>query len=269
MKLMKFFIMLAIFVLNMSWASVKSFDVIFDLDGTLFHHVYSKQSEYTIRASDNKLYEPIKWGREGIENLLAQGYRIHFYSGGLHHRNLSLLKQTYLDNGKSLFDIASSIHSKNDMEVISTQGRYADRFKKNLIKRGFDLNKSIIIDDIERFVPVNQIDNMLWTGQTYYHFNSFEIAEKHRNDLRYKPEYIPETELKWKISINKMKFIMELLLDAKENASSNEEILNYIRKYKTKYIPYNEELSSFQKILLTKNKVPSICFRKFQNFINP
>jgi hypothetical protein len=116
---------------------------------------------------------------------------------------------------------------------------------------------------------VDQIDNMLWTGQTYYHFNSFEIADKHRNDLRYKPEYIPETELKWKISINKMKFIMELLLDAKDKASSNDKIMSYIRMHKAKYIPYNEELTPFQKGLLSKIKNPSVCFRKFKYFTRP
>jgi hypothetical protein len=265
-KTLQLSIFIFIISLSTSWATDKAFHLVFDIDYTLFHVVDKIVSKRTVRASDKLLYEPIAWGVEGIENSLARGYRISFYSGGEESRNLSLLKKIKLSDGRSLLEIAEGVYSKKDLEVVAEKGRFSERYKKNLKKLGFDLKRTLLIDDLENFIPSTQKNNVLWVGKTYHHFNSFDLAKKSILEAKKDLKYIPTTNDQWFISKNKMKYVFDLILDAKEKSRNSYEILSYIQKNKNKYIPYDEIITPNHATRLGPLDKPSLCFRNFRFF---
>jgi hypothetical protein len=252
--------------LNSAQAVERAFHLILDIDYTLFHVVDERVSKRTIMGSDKLLYEPIAWGVEGIENALARGVKISFFSGGEEDRNISLLKQVKLSDGRSLFEVADGVYSRKHLEVVSDKGTFSERYKKNLEILGFDMKRSLLLDDLKDFVPNKHIRNILWIGKTYHHFNSYSLAQKATLEAKRELKYIPVTEEQWFISKNKMKYVFELILDANEKSKKTSDILSYINKYQREYIPYKEILTSKYLRLLRVNEKPSVCFRNYRFF---
>lgn len=248
-------------------AAESTFHLVLDIDYTFFHLVDQRVSERTIMASDKRFYEPIAWGIEGIENVLARGMKISFFSGGEEARNISLLKQVKLSDGRSLYEVSQAVYSKKHLKKVASKGRFSERYKKDLLALGFNMDKTLLIDDLANFAPENQKSNLLWIGRTYYHFNDFLEAQKALSIRKKELKFIPKSHDEWFIAKNKMKYVFELILDAKENSKNSKDILKFIQKNKNNYIPYNEALTPEFYNILNQFEAPSVCFRSYKIFL--
>lgn len=252
------------FLYNLKALAGEKLHIVFDLDFTIISKVYEKQNHNTFLASDKNYYNPNKWALEGIEIAYNEGHKISFFSGGDKKRNESVLKKLRLTDGRTLYEIATNIHSKSDLVVKSKMGKFSERYKKDLGRLGYDLKNTILIDDILNFVPVSQKDNILWLGRSYEYFNDYNAVLNKGSSSVYQLKYVPQSYEKWFISHNKLRYIFELLLDSSNSADP----LSYIARNRQKYIPDDSHgLSTFQQSLLKTDVGAHLCFRKYRLFL--
>lgn len=198
-------------------ASVK--DVVFDVDWTLASEVEPLHSDpaHTI-VVEGKSFRIADGAEEIMTRLAHDGrVRISFFSGGDANRNLTLLKEIRLTDGsgRSFYDIAYKVLSKDDMTVVSADPalKFTDRFKKDLQKISPDLNDIVLVDDVRHFTAPGQEKNVLWLKKTYSHFETYEdavSARKRGQDL----QYIPKTRERWFYERKKLYGVFEIILGA-------------------------------------------------------
>lgn len=251
------------------------FDLVYDIDYTLTHEV-PEGTPGAIKLKYDKLsYRVNDWVLEGIENIIDRdGVSINFFSGGPESRNIELLKKIKLSDGRFLHDIAKKIFSRRHLEPTGkTEGKFGQRFKKNLRRLGFNLKRTLMIDDYERFLPRKQQNNMLWIGKTYHYYHTYPEAQLAISKLTDSPQFVPAHPDSWFIAKNKFKFINELLLDAFDTYDPKlygPEALKFIQANKHQYIPYDEVFDPhFKELYGPLNQTPSLCFRVYSIFRYP
>jgi hypothetical protein len=191
--------------------------IIFDLDWTLIAEVPDRSqhpaSELVHHAGLS--YRITPHTREVIESLMSYpSVKVYAFSGGDRERNEAVLKQIKLSNGKSLYEEFAYIFSKEDLldltDQVGTEARFADRYKKDLLKLGFNLDHTILIDDNYMFAKDEvQRNNILWLGDTY------KIIEDYGRVLNGEFEgekYIPQNFTQWKSAKDKLlavSFVLE------------------------------------------------------------
>lgn len=168
-----FYILSFILTLNL-YAQV---DIVFDIDWTLVSQVdglgYTNSRIY---KSLGDYYRLTDGAQEIIEDLLEdKRVRISFYSGGSEARNLDLLSKIKLSNGESLLDVSYKVLSRKHLVEVSTDTnlRFSEQLKKDLTLINKDLSNIVLIDDIKEFTPLNQRQNVIWTGKTYAYQEAF------------------------------------------------------------------------------------------------
>ena len=217
---MKYIILLIISVHTMAQV-----DIVFDIDWTLVSQVdsYDASGSRVYKSLDD-YYRLTDGAQEIIQDLLEdKNVRISFYSGGSEARNLDLLGQIKLSNGKSLLDISHKVLSKKHLLEVSTDEglRFSERLKKDLTLINKDLNSIVLIDDIEHFTPPNQKRNVIWTGKTF----SFQDAF-----INMDGDHQAKTELAW-------------LRDRYKLYSSHSKIKNALEAIKTRDISFVEAVN--------------------------
>lgn len=143
-------------------------DVILDIDWTAFYTVDSDQRDKKTIAVEGKLYRPTDLLVEVLEALIKTHpeVRISFFSGGERPRNEALLKSHFLSDGRSLFDIAYKVFSKEHLHIASndSQLRFSARYKKVLddLWPEWNPDRTILIDDMVDFAkpPLKAVDSM-------------------------------------------------------------------------------------------------------------
>ncbi|OFZ00958.1 MAG: hypothetical protein A2Z97_04725 [Bdellovibrionales bacterium GWB1_52_6] len=183
-RLLGFFIFL-LASLNV-WADTPLYFV-FDIDDTLARWVRPAESSLgnvTSSINDHR-YRILDGAGEAIQALLtrAPNAKIVFYSGGPRDRNLELLSQLILPDGRRAIDIATKVLSRNDIvdEKSLPTGLAAwnelDRTppselhydlrrhgRKDLLKAAPDLQNIVMIEDRLGYAYPGQEKNLLWVG---------------------------------------------------------------------------------------------------------
>lgn len=122
--------------------------VVFDLDGTLVESIgHGVVGDVTLDSGE--AYHVLPHARELVERAWREGLQIHFFSGGPRERNLDLLNKLKLADGRSFDQIASSVHSFEDLTDLGEDvvgERFTDRYRKDLTKIG-KVDELIIFED--------------------------------------------------------------------------------------------------------------------------
>jgi hypothetical protein len=195
-----------------------SINVVFDLDWTLLN----KTTPAMVQADPTNTFEfNGEWYRiahlsvESIVALHKAGIQISIFSGGEMERNqfAAILLEEKIK--KHLGDQSFSFHkilNKNDLLVVNQdpQARFTDRYKKEL-SRFFNLENTLLVDDIAKFVVPGQEKNMAWLGPTY---NDRPRAElQHLEEIKDKAFTAPHI-LEWLRDRHKIQIVTQQILRA-------------------------------------------------------
>lgn len=154
----------------------EKFHLIFDIDWTLVVPLTEKQAK-VVENHPNliKVFNESYLLKEGAREVLDQAFSnknlaVSFFSGGRQKRNDELLKQIHFPDGKSAFDKAYKILSRDDLTVLSedTSLRFSQRYKKDIGKISPNIRRALLIEDIEHFALGAGENQTLWLGRTYF-----------------------------------------------------------------------------------------------------
>jgi hypothetical protein len=212
--------MLLLLIFLISFSALSQVDVVIDIDWTLVSQVDSYDSNNSrVYKSLGDYYRLTDGASEIIEDLIEnESVRISFYSGGSEARNLDLLDQIKLSNGKSLLESSYKVLSRKHLLEVSRGPdlKFAERYKKDLTLINNDLKSIILIDDIKNFTPPNQRKNVLWVGKTFVFQDTFSQVNA---------EHYAKTEIAW-------------LRDRYKLYSSHSKITNALEMMKIKDISF-------------------------------
>ncbi len=167
------------------------FHIVFDIDWTLVNPTNERMANADVTGIirvENGLY---RLSKSAIDVLITlhqiPDIKISFFSGGSAERNKQLLQQVYEILDKKVGHKAYrpyKILNINHMVKVSddTNLKFHLRYKKDLSVY-FDLNQTLLIDDVKDFTPKGQERNLLWTGKTYndrirYELGALEAASE-------------------------------------------------------------------------------------------
>jgi hypothetical protein len=218
---MKWIFLLTLFFLFISPGfSAEPIDIVFDIDWTI---VSTIDTAKPFQVVDDKcfevegvIYRKADYLEKMMEDLLnRKDVRISFYSGGERSRNLKLLEEIRLSDGRTLKEIAYKILSKEELvrQPFNSETKFWVRYKKDLTKINPVLSNVILIDDIKEFTPEIQHPNMLWIQNKEYHFESFEKAKE---ALQHFPDdqFIPKTKEQWFKNHYRLLWVRDVLLSS-------------------------------------------------------
>lgn len=198
-------------------------DIVIDLDWTLIYEITAVQyrsGDPDYFEFEGKYYRLSDGVREFITVLLRlPGVRISFFSGGPEARNDFILRNTFLFDGRSLREVAFralDLHDLIRMDEAPGDAKFSERFKKNLrlVAADLELDWSILIDDIEKFLVPGQEKNMLWLQRTLdYVEDRRTISRANRHD-----KYSPPDERTRILERNKLAWALGMILTAYEHS---------------------------------------------------
>lgn len=234
--------------------------VVLDIDWTISSEVDpSFVGKRTILVDEKKYF--IHDGlEEFIENLLSKNdIQISFFSGGSKKRNLALLSQIKISDGRTLADIAFKVLGKEDLSVVPDalpSDKFSLRFKKDLSKISSDFSNLVMIDDTQHFVLNSEQEELvLFTGKTFQHFENFSDAKMLSG------EYVPKTLEEWSFARKKL-FILN---GALEHAYQQSKVLGLSFREAVKLEESMLDLSSGQWNDYSNNLYQSALRFKIQN----
>lgn len=156
--------------------SSQAFHLVFDLDWTLVVPLTTEQSKL-LKDHPNllKVHDEYYLLKEGAREILNHSFKdpnilVSFFSGGTKKRNDELLKKIIFFDGKSAFEKAYKVLSKQDLTVVSKDPRlrFSERYKKDIGKIAPTLERSLLIEDIEQFALAPGDKQTLWLGRTFF-----------------------------------------------------------------------------------------------------
>ncbi|MBS1963751.1 MAG: hypothetical protein JST04_16190 [Bdellovibrionales bacterium] len=199
--------------------------LVFDLDWTLFS-IIPEGADLAAYAGDarfftveGKNYRLSNGVAEAINRLLdfnrRVGYeyvKISFFSGGTRSRNEALLKKIVFDpdTGRTAFDAAEKVLSFEDLKDLFpdlTADRhvsFTDRYRKNLVSYFKDLERTVAVDDVEKFFVGDQSKSLLWIGETYQDFPTFADAVVAKSLAPPGTKYLPPDFAAWAADQNRI-----------------------------------------------------------------
>ncbi len=175
--------------------------------------------------------------KEGARELLEMTFshpeiEVSFFSGGTKKRNLELLKEITLEDGKSALDKSYKVLSKEDLTVISKDEslRFSERFKKDISKVHPDLKKVLLVEDLAHFALGDGVNQTLWLGKTFYPplpYMSYQDSYQKWQDLGVDTRYLaPSKEADW--WARRKLFVLQALL---EESRDPQEILRQATQF--------------------------------------
>ncbi|UOF01270.1 hypothetical protein [Bdellovibrio reynosensis] len=134
-------------------------DIVFDIDWTTFYTAHPdkpNQGDDKVIIVEGKAYRPTDHLGEVLEKISSRpDVRISFFSGGERSRNETLLKAFKLPSGRSAYDIAYKVLSKENLTTVSEDASlgFSERYKKSMagILPGATAERTILVDDQVNF----------------------------------------------------------------------------------------------------------------------
>lgn len=159
------------------------FDIVFDIDWTLFYPVPNQMDDKTVSLPEGHF----RMADGVVDTLIAlhrQGHRISLFSGGTKPRNHALA--TYLSGqvavrGETSFQFYK-ILSFDDLTVrpgAKDDSRFTDKWMKDLRKINANLQYVVLVDDSSKFSVPGQERNLYWIEKTYNFEPSFGYLKEH------------------------------------------------------------------------------------------
>ncbi len=200
--------------------------IVLDIDWTLANPTTEKMAQADpsgIIRVDGEIY---RISESAIDVLIAlheiPGAKISFFSGGSTERNEFLIKKVYEMVDKVVGSSKYRPHlilSKDQMRQVSDDPtlKFHERYKKDLAPF-FDLNQTLLFDDVLGFTPKGQERNLIWTGKTY--------NDRIRFDLDYledptQKSYKAPNFTEWQRDRQKLIRFLGIVLEAQERAHVN------------------------------------------------
>lgn len=212
-------------------------NIVLDIDYTIVSPVEDLESSEVITLDSGEKFRVNNYVKEFME--VMNGYEnvnIYFFSGGKKERNLELLSKIKTHSGQSFLDLALDVYSFNDLSQVSESGKFAQKYKKDLKAIGLNLNNTILIDDVPIFSPESQKNNMLWTGEAYYHFEKYSDVISARNNPKFEKKYIPKSPNEWLRSKNIFQNITQLFKDHLNATNDDRNFLEAVQANKNLYL---------------------------------
>lgn len=171
------------------------FDLVFDLDWTLFYPTKNRIDTETISLSEDH-YRLADGVPEVLIHLHRQGHRISIFSGGIAGRNQALVDmilEKIRQKGISDFSFYKilSRHDLTPRPGVSPQAKFADKWIKDLRKVNPDLRRVVHIDDSSKFTLSGQERNLYLLEKTY-NFQSHFVLNPVPD------EFDPPTQDEWR-----------------------------------------------------------------------
>lgn len=192
--------------------------MVFDLDWTL---LYPLDENTVANPLKTVLFQGERYRvSDHTSEVLAQLFRkkdirVSFYSGGSADRNAAVLKQIFISENMTAYDLAYKVLNKEDLIKVSDDPSlsFTQRLKKDLTKIQPDLNRVVLFDDSANYTLEEQKKNQLWLGKTYTFY-------EHKSDIPiHRTEYDPPTISEWRRERNKVLSIYEAIEQVYENRS--------------------------------------------------
>jgi hypothetical protein len=135
-------------------------NLVFDSKGMAV--IAKNHEQYRIFDGLVALMEKLK-----VEHALGH-VRVSFFSGGSVVRNKAILSAIKLGDGSSLSDLAGPrILGRPSLVATGGEGRFSERYKKDLSVINSNLDDVVLIDDVKGFATESQVGNILWTDDRF------------------------------------------------------------------------------------------------------
>jgi hypothetical protein len=204
-----FYLLLALISFSAEGADFipKEINIVFDLDWTLIYATRENSENVAdVVLSSIESYKLADGAAEIIDYLSnIPGVKISFFSGGPADRNKKILQGLMLPSGKSAFDVAYKILSKEELESrpnVSESSHFSLRFRKNLEKISKQTSNLLMLEDSPQFIDLSQLDSVIWIGNPYEYVDRPELV----SDLNFRANlhYLPNNLLEWQLERTKL-----------------------------------------------------------------
>lgn len=175
-------LILSFFMASAAVAAGPVYDVVFDLDWTLFYPVKKLETAETVQVGE-EFYQPAEKAVEVLIKLHQDGHRVSLFSGGKAPRNQALANYLLTEiqaRGVREFSFYKVLNFEDlsRREGASDSDKFAVRYAKDLTKINPDLSRVVLVDDLPEFAVSGQEKNMFGLGRTYV-FHKTYAAEAH------------------------------------------------------------------------------------------
>jgi len=216
-----------------SFASVPHYDLVFDLDRTLFYSLDQATGDPRDLAYVEGWNYKIALGVRELLTTLSKrdDVTISFFSGALESRNIELLKAF------NLLDLANGrVYSKQHLTQILVSDDYThkfeDIFRKDLRIINPDLNNILLIDDKKMMSYFDQENNVAWLDKPYDYFESFEKAANCGSRCT---RLVPPTKAEFELEQAKLLWMFEMVDQALKRA--RKEKISLVQAYQKVFVP--------------------------------
>ncbi|MFS4457761.1 hypothetical protein [Bdellovibrio sp. HCB2-146] len=177
-----------LFCLYLPWASFAAksapvFDVVFDIDWTLFYPVQNPMDDKTVSLPEGYF----RMADGVVDTLIAihrKGHRISLFSGGTKSRNHALasyLLEQIAARGEASFQFYKVLNF-DDLTLrpgAKDDASFTDKWMKDLRKINANLQYVVLIDDSSKFSVPGQERNLYWIEKTYNFQPQFGRLKEH------------------------------------------------------------------------------------------
>jgi hypothetical protein len=164
-------LILSFFMASAAFAAGPVYDVVFDLDWTLFYPVKKLETAETVQVGE-EFYQPAEKAIEVLIKLHQDGHRLSLFSGGTAPRNQALAKDLLAKiQARGVRDFSFykvlNFEDLSRREGTSDSDKFVVRFAKDLTKINPDLSHVVLVDDLPEFAVPGQEKNVFGLGRTY------------------------------------------------------------------------------------------------------
>lgn len=218
-------------------------NVVFDLDWTLLNST----TEAMVQAEPAGTFQfeghwyRIAYGTaQAIKKLHEQGIEISIFSGGSSARNefaanlIQLQVNELLENKNFQF---KHVLDLDNLLVVSTdpKARFTEKYKKEL-SQFFDIERTLLVDDMTGFSVKGQEKNLVWLGKTYKDRPRFDLQDRESAESKaYSAPDLSEWQRDRNKIITAVDYILKAIAIAKRKAISLPEAFYKVDPLKAKF----------------------------------
>jgi len=173
-------ILLGFFLSTASLAAGPVYDVVFDVDWSLFYPLKAAVNSQSVQVG-GEFYQPADQVIETLIQLHQDGHRVSIFSGGKMERNGALVRYLLTQiRARGVRDFSFyKVLNFDDLSLrpgASENARFRERYMKDLTKINPDLSRVLLVEDMKEFSAPGQEKNLYWLGKTYSYSVDFAGA---------------------------------------------------------------------------------------------